>query len=71
MLRAWVLSLGDADIASDFIIDKATRFLTHLECRMKREREQNNREGKETDSVLLCGSLLWNICVKRIKRLID
>ena len=29
------------------------------------------KERRKTDSVLFCGSLLWNTSVTRIKRLID
>ena len=45
---------------------------TRVECRVRRERERAIViESKETDSVLFCGCLLWNISVARTKRLID
>ena len=54
-------------------IYKATRFshMWRVETE-KRETERNSaKERKETDSVLFCDGLLWNISVTRIKPLID
>ena len=50
-----------------------TRFLqTQSEGVPGVKRARNSaKERRETDSVIFCGGLLWNISVTRIKRLID
>ena len=52
-------------------ICEGRRDILPIESEERERVSENNKEHRETDSVLFCGGLFWIISVTRIKRLIN